>query len=42
MLPEDKKLLDKILTLEGKDLTRLTVVEKRFLMYLKRAIMNLA
>lgn len=28
MTPEDKKLLDQVLTLEGKDLTRLTVEEK--------------
>lgn len=28
MSPEDKKLLDQILTLEGKDLTHLTVAEK--------------
>ncbi|MEC6798230.1 hypothetical protein VXS03_14295 [Photobacterium sp. S4TG1] len=29
MSPEDKKLLDQVLTLEGKDLTRLTVAEKK-------------
>lgn len=28
MSPEDKKLLDQVLTLEGKDLTRLTAAEK--------------
>ena len=42
MLPEDKKLLDQILTLEGKDLSRLTAAEKIFLIHLKRASMNLA